>query len=88
MWQASPLMVGPQTHRIHHSRLLQHHNRNFGVYFMLWDILFGTYYHPSRAEFPPTGVDGESDVRSVREVLTLPYRGWWDMFRDWRRGHA
>ena len=81
---ASPLMVGPQTHRIHHSRLMQHHNRNFGVYFMIWDILFGTYYHPSRAEFPPTGVDGESDVRSVHEVLTLPYRGWWAMFGDWR----
>ncbi len=85
---ASRLIVGPQQHRIHHSRLVQHHNRNFGGYVPIWDILFGTYYHPSRAEFPLTGVDGESDVRSVREALTLPYRGWWAMFCDWRQRHA
>jgi sterol desaturase/sphingolipid hydroxylase (fatty acid hydroxylase superfamily) len=85
---ASTLMVGPQLHRIHHSRLIQHHNRNFCVYFPVWDILFGTYHHPSRTEFPPTGIDGETDVSSVREVLALPFKGCWAIFCDWRRRHT
>lgn len=82
---ASVLMVGPQAHRIHHSQLIQHHNRNFCLYFPIWDILFGTYYHPSRSEFPPTGIDRPDDVSSVGEAVALPFRGWWAMFYGWRQ---
>ena len=36
----------PQVHRIHHSRLPQHADKNFAAYFPIWDVLFGTYWHP------------------------------------------
>jgi sterol desaturase/sphingolipid hydroxylase (fatty acid hydroxylase superfamily) len=85
---ASVLMVGPQLHRIHHSRLIQHHNRNYCVYFPIWDILFRTYYHPSRAEFPPTGIDEARDVSSIREVVVLPFQGWWAILCGWRQRHT
>jgi sterol desaturase/sphingolipid hydroxylase (fatty acid hydroxylase superfamily) len=45
-WQvgkASVLFCSPQVHRIHHSRLPQHRDRNFAFIFPLWDVLFGTY---------------------------------------------
>jgi sterol desaturase/sphingolipid hydroxylase (fatty acid hydroxylase superfamily) len=80
----SPLIVSPQTHRIHHSRLPEHHHKNYATYFPVWDILFGTYHAPRRGEYPPTGVDDEPDVESVSEAWSLPFLGWSRMFRDWR----
>jgi sterol desaturase/sphingolipid hydroxylase (fatty acid hydroxylase superfamily) len=81
---ATRIFVGPQTHRIHHSRLPQHHDRNFAAYFPIWDVVFGTYYAPARDEFPPTGVDGEKDFRSLGEAIIFPFREWHRMFEAWR----
>jgi hypothetical protein len=46
--------------------------------------LFGTYYHPARDEFPPTGVPGETEFKSFWEAQTFTLRQWWRMFRAWR----
>ena len=81
---ASRVFVGPQIHRIHHSRLPQHHDRNFSAYFPIWDVLFGTYYAPARDEFPPTGVDGEKEFKSFGEAMIFPFREWRKMFEAWR----
>jgi sterol desaturase/sphingolipid hydroxylase (fatty acid hydroxylase superfamily) len=70
------LVDGPQVHRIHHSKLLQHFDRNFAAFFPIWDVIFGTYYHPGRGEFPPTGVSGEPQVTTLREAAWLPFRTW------------
>jgi sterol desaturase/sphingolipid hydroxylase (fatty acid hydroxylase superfamily) len=63
----TPLFVGPQYHRIHHSLSSWHANRNFASFFPLFDILFGTYYAPKPGEFPATGLLGER------------HDGWWRM---------
>jgi len=52
--------MGPQAHRVHHSILTKHRDKNFAAFFPIWDIIFGTYYHPNKNEFPPTGVQGEA----------------------------
>jgi len=67
------LIAGPQLHRIHHSRLPQHFNRNYAAFLPIWDQLFGTYYHPARGEFPPTGVDGEPELSTFAEGMILPF---------------
>ena len=51
------LIVTPQYHRIHHSRLPEHVDRNFSDRLVLWDQVFGTA-HFARDSFPPTGVPG------------------------------
>jgi sterol desaturase/sphingolipid hydroxylase (fatty acid hydroxylase superfamily) len=71
------LVDGPQVHRIHHSKLPEHFDRNFAAFFPIWDVIFGTYYHPGRGEFPPTGVTGELQVTTLREAAWLPFRTWW-----------
>jgi sterol desaturase/sphingolipid hydroxylase (fatty acid hydroxylase superfamily) len=70
------LVDGPQVHRIHHSKLTEHFDRNFAAFFPIWDVIFGTYYHPGRGEFPPTGVMGEAQVTTLREAAWLPFRSW------------
>jgi sterol desaturase/sphingolipid hydroxylase (fatty acid hydroxylase superfamily) len=81
---ASVLYCSPQLHRIHHSRLPQHQDKNFAFALPLWDVLFGTYYAPSRDEFPPTGVEGENEIQSFWEAQIFTQREWWRMVRRWR----
>ncbi len=49
------LLVTPQSHRIHHSVLPEHMDKNFAVIFSFWDRLFGTQW-TGYDEYPPTGV--------------------------------
>ena len=50
------VLVTPQVHRIHHSVMPEHHNKNFADLFPLFDLIFGTYERPVREEFPATGL--------------------------------
>jgi sterol desaturase/sphingolipid hydroxylase (fatty acid hydroxylase superfamily) len=70
------LFDGPQVHRIHHSRLPEHFDRNFAAFFPIWDVIFGTYFHPRPGEFPPTGVADEAEVTTLRDAALLPFRTW------------
>ncbi len=72
----SAVICGPQVHRIHHSMLEQHHDKNFAAFFPIWDRLFGTWCAPQAGEFPPTGVH-DVEHRTIRQALLWPfgYRG-------------
>jgi sterol desaturase/sphingolipid hydroxylase (fatty acid hydroxylase superfamily) len=80
------LFNGPQVHRIHHSRLHAHFDQNYAAFFPIWDVLFGTYFHPRRDEYPPTGVHDEREVQNFVAAVLLPWRAWWNMLRKWRLG--
>ena len=77
--RASLFFCSPQVHRIHHSRLPHHFDKNFAFVFPIWDVLFGTYYAPAKDEFPPTGVPGERDVVSFWDAQTFTLRAWWKL---------
>ncbi len=71
---------GPQYHRIHHSILPQHIDKNFAAFFPLWDIIFGTACIPAKGEYPPTGINGvETD--SFAKALFSPFVDWTRMAR-------
>lgn len=48
----TPVICGPQVHRIHHSLLQEHRNKNYAQYFPWIDIIFGSYYAPKKDEWP------------------------------------
>src|SRR4029079_8395900 len=54
----TPVVVGPQFHRMHHSRLPEHRDVNFAQVLPLFDLLGGTYRRPGPDEYPETGVEG------------------------------
>lgn len=66
---------GPQIHRLHHSALPEHFDKNFAANFPIWDILFGTYCHPRSGEWPPTGMADGERIRGVMHGLILPFDG-------------
>ena len=69
-------VIGPQVHRIHHSRLPGHRDCNFAQYFPFLDRLFGTFYAPAPDEFPPTGAEDLASDASLWTALTQPFRVW------------
>lgn len=79
-WGAlTPIIGGPQYHRIHHSIEEHHKDRNFASILPIWDILFGTYHRPDRNEYPRTGNAEEPASPSTREILIGPMISWWKM---------
>tara|TARA_S200000501_G_scaffold347172_1_gene361332 strand:- start:606 stop:854 length:249 start_codon:yes stop_codon:yes gene_type:complete len=50
--------VTPQSHRVHHSPILEHRDTNFGLTFSIWDHIFGTQYR-NYDEYPITGIHDE-----------------------------
>lgn len=80
--RANAVLSSPQVHRIHHSRLPEHRDKNFAGTFPIYDIIFGTYYGPAPGEYPPTGVDGEADITSLWDAHKRNLDGWWNIIRE------
>ena len=72
----TPLICGPQLHRIHHSMLAHHRDRNFAQFFPFIDMIFGTYYSPSKNEFPATGTPELRSDASIAAIMVRPFRLW------------
>ena len=64
----------PQFHRIHHSRLPEHHGKNFSPYFPIWDVLGGTAYAPKPDEYPATGLAEEPEQVGWADAILWPWR--------------
>jgi len=80
------LIATPQTHRIHHSLETQHKDRNFATFFPIIDVVFGTYRHPERGEFPDTGTAEFASVPMDLATFNLyPFRVWAKAFQAWRQ---
>jgi sterol desaturase/sphingolipid hydroxylase (fatty acid hydroxylase superfamily) len=70
------LVNSPQWHRIHHSAMPEHRDKNFASLLPLWDILFGTAWIPKPDEYPVTGFDPPVRV-SVIDSIIWPFRHLW-----------
>lgn len=77
----TPIFCGPQVHRIHHSILPEHRDRNFAQFFPFIDILFGTYRRPEKNEYPPTGAEGLPSNASFFRSMTQPFLIWFEDFK-------
>lgn len=66
----TPLVVGPQYHRLHHARDSHLHGVNFAQAFPLFDIVGGTYRRPAAGEFVATGIEGcDTAVQRWRPIV-------------------
>ena len=81
MGPLTAVVGGPHYHRIHHSILPEHRNKNFAAFFPIWDIIFGTAFLPKKSEYPPTGIEGVA-TRSIGSALFSPFVDWAHMMRE------
>ncbi len=77
-----PFFSVPQFHWIHHSRMPEHRDKNFAIWLPLFDIAFGSYYHPRVDEYPATGLASGEKIESVWETQTGPFVAWTAMLRN------
>src|SRR5438105_12070053 len=65
------------TNSLHpHSRYPEHMDKNFAQFFLVWVVIFGTYYGPHANEFPETGLASGETVTTVRRALIMPFQSW------------
>jgi sterol desaturase/sphingolipid hydroxylase (fatty acid hydroxylase superfamily) len=69
MGRAITWVNSPQWHRIHHSVLPEHFNKNFAGALPLWDFVFGTAWVPGRDEYPATGLVPAEKVSVIDSVI-------------------
>jgi sterol desaturase/sphingolipid hydroxylase (fatty acid hydroxylase superfamily) len=77
----TPVVAGPQWHRIHHSVQHEHLDKNFATLFPAIDRVFGTYYEPGRDEYPPTGLISDNRESFLRQATISPVLGWYRSLR-------
>lgn len=68
----SRVVVTPWFHRIHHSVHPEHHNKNYAVFFPVWDVVFGSAHFAKPGEFPNTGIETQLNPNSLRRLLPVP----------------
>jgi sterol desaturase/sphingolipid hydroxylase (fatty acid hydroxylase superfamily) len=76
MGPLTPVFCGPQLHRVHHSNLPQHQDKNFAAFFPVFDVLFGTYCKPERDEYPTTGLHDREDLNGLYRASAAPFLVW------------
>ncbi len=81
------VFISPAQHQIHHSRAVEHHDKNYGSMFALWDWAFGTLYVPERREGLEFGLaDAEGTpipqpYETLGAALFGPFRESWAALR-------
>lgn len=81
------ILISPAQHQIHHSRAVEHHDKNYGEVFALWDWMFGTLFVPEKREVLEFGLaerDGtpiEQPHPTLIAALCIPFRQSWASLR-------
>ncbi|KPK11281.1 MAG: hypothetical protein AMJ56_06490 [Anaerolineae bacterium SG8_19] len=75
----------PNQHRIHHSVLLEHRDKNFAAFFPIMDVLFGTFVYPDKEAphkgAPPTGIPTGEKLQTLWQAFTYPFYDVWQMWK-------
>ena len=68
------VILSPAHHQLHHSRAVEHHDRNFGETLGVFDWAFGTLCMPTRERQPLVfGVDGIVQPHGLHATLIEPF---------------
>lgn len=64
------VIISPAQHQIHHSKAVEHFDKNFGVVFAFWDKLWGSLYLSKSDQRLNFGIDEQTN-RSHHNVIWL-----------------
>jgi sterol desaturase/sphingolipid hydroxylase (fatty acid hydroxylase superfamily) len=67
------VVSGPEVHRWHHSRRTPESNHNYAHSFVVWDLLFGTYFRPRNLSVDNLGLIARGYPRRFLGLLVAPF---------------
>ncbi len=70
------VVSGPELHRWHHSEKISESNANYAHSFVVWDLLFGTYFRPGDRVVERTGLLERDYPRNFLGQLLAPFRSY------------
>jgi sterol desaturase/sphingolipid hydroxylase (fatty acid hydroxylase superfamily) len=73
-WVGKYLICSPGYHRIHHSVLPEHHDKNLAVMFPMWDFLFNTHYKGNTKPGAMGLPDNPYNRSTYFKDLLIPFR--------------
>jgi len=76
------ILTTPSHHRVHHGRNVKYLDRNYGMFLIVWDKLFGTFTPEDPAEPVDYGTMKNVDYKNYADILFNEYRS---IVRDARR---
>jgi len=68
------IFSGPEVHRWHHSQKIEESNNNYAHSFVVWDIVFGTYFRPSDRRVDRLGLVDAAYPVGFWKQLSAPFR--------------
>ena len=80
-WFGRYVVYSPMGHRIHHSALPEHKDKNLGALFPVWDWMFGTYYKGDAVNEEVGVEDNYQNTRGLLFDLTESMRRAWRSVR-------
>lgn len=81
------ILISPAQHQIHHSSAPEHHDKNYGSIFAIWDWMFGTLYVPPGHETLTFGItDSQGNLieephPTLQAALLNPFAESWAAIR-------
>ncbi|OSO82691.1 sterol desaturase family protein [Burkholderia pseudomallei] len=78
----TPVINGPQLHRIHHTNQPERIDKNFAFYFPIWDVIFGTYLRPEKGHHEPTGLTSGETIHGLFAAHGHPFAAWFRMVKE------
>jgi ornithine lipid hydroxylase len=68
------IVSGPEVHRWHHSKLIAESNSNYAHSFVVWDLVFGTYFRPRDRRVERLGLLDPKYPTSFLGQMAAPFR--------------
>ena len=67
------VVSGPEVHRWHHSQRVTESNNNYAHSFVVWDLIFGTYFRPRDRAVEDLGLRSRDYPRRFMAQLAAPF---------------
>ena len=67
------VVSGPEVHRWHHSQRVAESNNNYAHSFVVWDLIFGTYFRPSDRVVEALGLRSRDYPSRFVAQLSAPF---------------
>ena len=67
------IVSGPELHRWHHSKIISESNKNYGNNFIIWDLLFGSYFLPKNRQVSELGLLNDEYPQDFISQMKTPF---------------